>query len=154
MDMGGLTLTSGVYFFSSSAQLTGTLTLSGTGNFIFQIGSTLTTASASSIVLENGATAANVYWQVGSSATLGTTTAFDGTIIANQSVTLDNGADLAGRALALNAAVTLNDNVITAVPEASTLLTGALPLLPFGASWLSRRIVRRNTPHKSKGSGA
>jgi type VI secretion system secreted protein VgrG len=144
MDLGNLTLTSGVYFFSSSAQLTGTLTLSGTGNFIFQIGSTLTTASASSIILENGATAANVYWQVGSSAALGTTTAFDGTIIANQSVTLDTGADVDGRAIALNAAVTLNDNLVTAVPETGTLITGALPLLPFGANWLRRRMLRRN----------
>jgi type VI secretion system secreted protein VgrG len=81
------TLGPGVYSFgTSSAQLTGQLTLSGSGDFIFQIGSTLTTASgpsAASIVLENGAQAANVFWQVGSSATIGTYTSFDGTIIAD-----------------------------------------------------------------------
>ena len=83
-DLGGLTLTPGVYTFSSSAQLTGTLTLNGEGNpnavFIFQIGSTLTTASASDVDLINGASGANVFWQVGSSATLGTTTELVGTI--------------------------------------------------------------------------
>ena len=118
-DLGNHTLTYGVYFFSSSAQLTGTLMLSGPGDFIFQIGSTLTTANASSIVLENGAQATNVYWQVGSSATLGTTTAFDGSIIAEQSITLNTGASLMGRALALTAAVNLNDNLITIPASAS-----------------------------------
>ena len=131
-DLGTLTLLPGVYFFSSSAQLTGTLTLSGAGDFVFQIGSTLTTAGNSSILLTNGAQAGNVFWQVGSSATLGTGTSFDGSILADQSITLNTGASLAGRALALNAAVTLNDNVITvpaAVPE-----PGSFWLLVFCAS--------------------
>jgi hypothetical protein len=83
-DLGGLTLTPGVYFFSSSAQLTGKLTLNAEGNpnavFIFQIGSMLTTASASDVDLINGASGANVFWQVGSSATLGTGTDLVGTI--------------------------------------------------------------------------
>ncbi|MDP9467541.1 MAG: ice-binding family protein, partial [Chloroflexota bacterium] len=82
-DLGGLILVPGVYRFDSSAQLTGTLTLDGEGStnptFIFQIGSTLTTASASSVQLINGAGGCAVFWQVGSSATLGTTTAFQGT---------------------------------------------------------------------------
>ena len=81
-DLGGRTLVSGVYCFDSSAQLTGTLTLDAQGNpdavFIFQIGSTLTTASNSSVVLINGADACNVFWQVGSSATLGTGTTSSG----------------------------------------------------------------------------
>jgi hypothetical protein len=146
-DLGTLAnpLTQGVYYFSSSAQLTGTLTLSGNGIFVFQIGSTLTTASSSSIDLINGAQAANVYWQVGSSATLGTGTSFDGTILAGASITLTTGADLSGRALALNGAVTLDRNNITvptAVPEPTTLISGALLLLPFGASTL--RILRKN----------
>jgi hypothetical protein len=142
-DLGTLTpLLPGVYKFNSSAQLTGTLTLSGTGDFIFQIGSTLTTASGSSIVLISGAQANNVFWQVGSSATLGKTTSFVGNILADTSITLGTGASLSGRALALNAAVTLDDNVITAVPEPSTLISGALLLLPFGASLC--RILRRN----------
>jgi type VI secretion system secreted protein VgrG len=121
-DLGGLMLAPGVYKFDSAAQLTGTLTLSGAGNYVFEIGTAITTASDSSVNLINGAQAGNLFWQVGSSATVGTGTYFDGTIIADASITLDTGADLDGSALALNGAVTLDDNVITAVPEPSTLL--------------------------------
>jgi hypothetical protein len=116
-DLGGMTLTPGVYCFSSSAGLTGTLTLDLQGNpnafFLFQIGSTLTTASASSVVLLNsgGANcAANVFWQVGSSATLGTGSSFQGNILALTSITLTTGADIDGRTLARNGAVTLDTN--------------------------------------------
>jgi hypothetical protein len=117
-DLGGMTLTPGTYFFASSAQLTGNLYLDFLGNansqFIFQIGSTLTTASNSSISVLNGAPGGGVYFDVGSSATLGTTTSFLGNIIAQQSVTLNTGAKiLCGRAIALNAAVTLDNNVIS-----------------------------------------
>ncbi|MFA6185678.1 MAG: DUF3494 domain-containing protein [Phycisphaerae bacterium] len=134
-DLGSVgTLTAGVYFFSSTAQLTGTLTLSGTGDFVFQIGSTLTTATGSSVLLISGADASNVYWQVGSSATLGTTTAFKGSILALTSITLNTGATIeSGRALARNGAVTLDDNTIT-IPEPATLC-----LLGFGALSLLRR---------------
>ena len=116
-NLGGMTLTPGVYFFASSAQLTGTLTLNNLGNpnalFVFQIGSTLTTASASSIIFSNSLTDSNVYWQVGSSATLGTTTAFEGNILALTSITLNTGATIGcGSALAINGAVTLDNNVI------------------------------------------
>jgi type VI secretion system secreted protein VgrG len=135
-DLGTLTLTPGVYFFSSSAQLTGTLTLDAQGDsnarFDFQIGSTLTTASSSSILLINGAQAGNVFWQVGSSATLGTDTSFDGSILADQSITLNTGANMDGRALALNAAVTLDDNIITVPTEVPE--PGSLWLLAFCAS--------------------
>jgi hypothetical protein len=120
-DLGGLTLTPGVYKFSSSAQLTGTLTLNYEGNpdalFVFQIGSTLTTASSSSVVSINsgGMNGCNVFWQVGSSATLGTDTAFEGSILALASITLDTDATLIdGRVLAQTGAVTLDDNTITA----------------------------------------
>ncbi len=118
-DLGGLTLVSGVYFFSSSAQLTGTLTLDAQGNpdarFDFQIGSALTTASNSTVRLINGADGCNVYWQVGSSATLGTATTFEGNILALTSITLNTGANISdGRALARNGAVTLDTNNITA----------------------------------------
>jgi hypothetical protein len=117
-DLSGLTLTPGVFCFDTSAQLSGTLTLDGLNLanpvFIFKIGSTLTTASASSIVLINGATGCNVFFQVGSSATLGTGTQFTGNILARESITLTTGADInAGRALALNAAVTLDTNDIS-----------------------------------------
>lgn len=118
VDLGGLTLTPGVYFFSSSAQLTGTLTLNSQGipnaQFVFQIGSTLTTASASAVNVINGGANDSVYWQVGSSATLGTSTLFAGNILANQSITLNNTAKiLCGRAIALNAAVTLDTNTLS-----------------------------------------
>jgi uncharacterized protein with beta-barrel porin domain len=118
MDLAGLTLAPGVYGFDSSAQLTGTLVLDGQNLvdplFIFNIGSTLTTASGSSVSLINGATGANVFWLVGSSATLGTTTSFTGNILALTSITLQTGATITcGRALAQTGAVTLDTNVIT-----------------------------------------
>jgi ice-binding like protein len=118
-DLGGLTLTPGVYCFTSSASLTGTLTLNFQGNpnavFVFKIGSTLTTASASSVLLTNtGGTACqpNVYWQVGSSATLGTGSTFVGNILALTSITMTTGTTLNGRALARNGAVTLDTNTV------------------------------------------
>lgn len=137
-NLGGLTLTPGVYHFDSSAQLTGTLTLDGLGQtnpqFVFQIGSTLTTASASSITMTNGAGPCNVYWQVGSSATLGTDTSFAGTIIALASDSLNTGANVKGRVIALTGAVTLQTNQITScvVPEPTTvvlLVSGLTSLL-------------------------
>ena len=117
-DLGGQTLVPGIYRFSSSAQLTGTLTLNGQGSsnavFIFQIGSTLTTASASKVVLINGASPCSVWWQIGSSATLGTGTQFQGNLLALTSISLTTGANiLPGRALARNGAVTLDTNRIT-----------------------------------------
>jgi len=124
LGAGVATLTPGVYCFDAAAQLTGTLTLDGQGNpnavFIFQIVSTLTTASSSSIVLINGARACNVFFQVGSSATLGTGTAFRGNILALISITLNTGASLNGRALAQNGAVTLDTNSISAPSQCST----------------------------------
>jgi len=115
MDLGGLTLTSGVYFFASSAQLTGTLTLNAMGDpnafWVFQIGSTLTTASNSSVI--NAGNNA-LYWQVGSSATLGTDTDFSGNIVALTSITMTTDADiLCGSALARNGAVTMDTNTIS-----------------------------------------
>ena len=117
-NLGGLTLVPGVYNFDSAAQLTGTLTLNGLGNpnavFIFNIGSTLTTASASIVSLINSAQGGNVFFVVGSSATLGTTTSFIGNILAQTSITLNTGATLiCGRALARTGAVTLDTNTIS-----------------------------------------
>ncbi|HUG71624.1 MAG TPA: ice-binding family protein [Pirellulaceae bacterium] len=118
LDLGGRTLVPGVYTFSTSAQLTGTLTLDAQGNpdaeFIFQIGSTITTATNSTVAVINGADACNVYWQVGSSATIGTSTEFMGNILALTSITLVTDATiLNGRALARNGAVTLDSNQIS-----------------------------------------
>ena len=116
IDLGGLTLTAGAYRYTSSAQLTGALTLDAQGDpnaqFVFEIGSTLTTASASSVLLINGASPCNVYWQVGSSATLGTTTAFQGNVLALTTISLNNGATVIGRVLARNGEVTLINNVL------------------------------------------
>jgi uncharacterized protein with beta-barrel porin domain len=135
-DLGGQTLVAGVYNFNASAQLTGALTLNGQGNpnsvFIFNIGSTLTTASASSILLINGAQGGNVFFRVGSSATLGTTTQFTGNILALASITLNTGANInCGSALAQTGAVTLDANNITicvlAAASASSVLPSSTP---------------------------
>jgi hypothetical protein len=115
-DLGGLTLTSGTYCFSSSAQLTGTVTLDAQGDpnavFIFQVGSMLTTASASTVDIINSARSCNVFWQIGSSATLGTTTEFVGNVFALTSISATTGARIDGRLLARNGSVTLDSNVI------------------------------------------
>lgn len=115
-DLGGMVLVPGVYCFASSASLTGALTLDGEGNpsavFIFKTGSTLITASASSVLLINGASPCNVFWQVGSSATLGTASTFSGNILALTSIALNTNATLFGRALARNGEVTLDSNPV------------------------------------------
>ena len=146
-DLGGLTLAPGVYFFATSAQMTGQLTLDfqGLNNamIVFQIGSTLTTASASSVLVINPGLNDEVFWQVGSSATLGTTTAFYGSVIADQSVTLTTGATInCGRAIALNAAVTMDSNTVdigncvttTATPEPATLSLVSTGVVAAGAT--------------------
>ncbi|MCW5719258.1 MAG: DUF3494 domain-containing protein [Bauldia sp.] len=120
-DLGGQVLTAGVYNFDTSAGLNGTLTLDAEGNpnalFIINIGSTLTTEAASTVALVNGAQAGNVFFRVGSSATLGTTTTFNGNIVALTSITLTTGANIiCGAAWAQNGAVTLDTNTITVCP--------------------------------------
>jgi hypothetical protein len=124
-DLAGRTLNAGVYNSASSLALSGTLTLDGQGDpeavFIFQMGSTLTTASASHVKLINGAQASHVFWQVGSSATLGTASSITGTIMALASITVTTGVAIEGHALALNGAVTLDSNTITTVPAAAPL---------------------------------
>ena len=116
-DLGGKTLVAGVYCFSSSAQLTGALTLDAGGDpnavWVFKTVSTVTTASNSSVLLTHGADACNVFWQIGSSATLGTGTKFIGNILALTSITLA-GAEVSGRALARNGAVTMDSSTVTA----------------------------------------
>jgi type VI secretion system secreted protein VgrG len=151
-DLGGLTLTSGVYTFNSSAQLTGTLILNAQGlndaYWVFQIGSTLTTASASKVEIinvgSNGGSDDGLFWQVGSSATLGTTTAFEGNILALASITLDTGAIIDNcRALAQTGAVTMDSNTISIAsppPNNGPGLSGGLeyangssgPIVPIG----------------------
>ena len=161
-DLGGLTLTPGVYCFANSAQLTGALTLNSLSDpnsvFLFQIGSTLTTASNSSVLFTNGGKGERLFWQVGSSATLGTASAFAGNILALSSITLTTGVAIpCGRVLARNGAVTLDTNTVSNgaagclfaptpgggpgtgdIPEPSTasfLLLAAIPAL----LWRARR---------------
>ena len=117
-DLGGRTLTPGVYQAPSSVQiLNGNLILDGKGDpnavFIFQIGTSLTTNSGSQVILINGAQHANVFWAVGSSATLGTNSVFQGIILAQQSITLTTGVVLDGCALAQTGAVTLDTNTVS-----------------------------------------
>jgi type VI secretion system secreted protein VgrG len=123
-ELGGQTLVPGVYQAATALQLTGTVTLNGQGNssavFIFQAGSTLITASSSTVNLIGGAQACNVFWQVGSSATLGTTSKFVGTIMALTSVSVNTGVSVNGRALARNGAVTLDDDTFTGPTCASS----------------------------------
>lgn len=116
-DLSGQTLVAGIYKSTSSLGLTGSLTLDAQGNpdavFIFQISSTLITGSGSQVVLANGAKACNVFWQVGSSATLGTNSVFKGSILALTSITVTTGVQMEGRALAQNGAVTLDTDTLT-----------------------------------------
>jgi hypothetical protein len=116
-NLGGQTLAPGIYNSGSSIGLTGALTLNGGGDpnavFVFQAGSSLTTASSSTVNLINGAQSCNVFWQVGSSATLGTGSTFRGTILALTSITVTTGVSVDGRVLARNGAVTLDTDTIT-----------------------------------------
>ena len=145
-NLGNRTLTPGVYCFDSSAALTGVLTLNFQGNpnafFLFKIGSTLTTASGSSVVVTNGGAACppNVFFQVGSSATFGTGSSFVGNVLALTSITLNTGANLNGRALARNGAVTLDSNNVTACAAAVgcptiTVNPATLPAGTVGVSY-------------------
>ncbi len=116
-DIGGMTITPGLYVAPVTLGISGTVTLDGKNNpnsvFVFQIPSTLTTAVDSAVVLTNQANACNIFWQVGSSATLDTASNFSGTIMAAASVSLGTGSNVTGRVLAESGAVTLLDNAIT-----------------------------------------
>ncbi len=148
-ELGGTTKTAGVYDSASGTfGINGTLTLDAQGNpnavFIFKTASTLLTGGASSVALANGAQACNVFWQVGSSATLGTNSTFKGSILALQSATLTTGANVEGRVLARNGAVTLDGNIInravcvvatpTATPVSTTTPTPTFTATPTPSS--------------------
>jgi hypothetical protein len=117
VELGGLTLPPGVYCFDTTAGVTGGLTLDAGGDsnasWIFQVGSAITTGPGSTMTMAGGGDSCNVFWKVGTSAVLGTTSSFKGNILASASVTLTSGSSLEGRALALNAAVTSDNNVVS-----------------------------------------
>jgi hypothetical protein len=139
---GGQTLTPGTYCQTTSPTISGTLTLSGNGVFIFKTGSTLVTAPGATVALINGAQPCNVFWQVSSSATLDTTTTFVGTIMALSSITINNGVTIQGRALARNAQVSLNNDHITAPTTCNAVTVagppngGGAPLQGDGFPWI------------------
>ncbi len=145
-NLGGMTLMPGVYHFATAAALSGTLTLDTGGDpnaaFHFQIGTTLTTDPGSMITLLNG-NSANIFWQVGTSATIGGDSTFYGNILTDQSITVNSGATINGRAIAINAAVTLDTNTINipVVPEPSTWFPGALAFGVVG--FTERRRIRK-----------
>jgi len=131
VNLGGLTLGPGVYNQTTAPTLTGTLVLDGggstTGVWIFRAGSTLVTASGARVTLINGAQPCGVFWQVASSATLGTSTTFVGTIMAVASIQMQTGATLNGRALARTAAVTLDTNRIIQPSGCGYAVPGYVP---------------------------
>ena len=150
-DLGGRTLFPGVYCSASSMALTGTLTLDAQGNqnavFIFQIGSALTTASASAVQMINGGQSCNIFWQIGSSATLGTTTAFRGNLLALSSITLNTGATTSGRILARNGAVTMDSSLISICQLAGApLLAKAFLPNTISAGGISSLTITLNNP--------
>ena len=157
-NLGGLTLLPGVYFFRSSAQSTGVLTLNTLNNpnalFVFQIGTALTTASNSVVDVLTVGSDIGVYWQVGSSATLGTDTRFAGNILADWAITMNTASTIfCGWALALTAALTLDSNTIATgcpqvgsgtgtVPKPASLMLSTLGLAALAAVQ-GRRGLRR-----------
>jgi hypothetical protein len=147
-----MVLTPGVYTYSSSAELSGTpLTLNfedlNGATIVLQIGSTLTTASASSVVVENLGTNDNVYFAVGSSATLGTNSTFLGDIIAEDSVALTTGANITcGSAIALTGAVTLDTNNITNCSSSGSDISASVLNNPFSPTDPSNPVDPTPTP--------
>ena len=155
-DLTGLTLASGVYNDASSLFLTGTVTLDAKGDpnavWIFQTGTTLITASASQVALINGAQANNIYWQVGSSATLGTGANFEGNILAQDDITLNTGVTVDGRLLTIGGAVTLDNDAID-VPEGRTYLLfgiGMATVLAFKRRFLTCVTLACVKPHSGQ----
>jgi outer membrane autotransporter protein len=160
LDVGGLTLVPGVYKDTTSLGITGSLRLNALGNpnavFIFQIGSTLTMASNSSVILLGGAQACHIFWQVGSSATLGTSASLKGTILALTTITLNTSATVEGRLLARNGAVTLDTNTITVPKCLAEVMGQGNPITveivqnPFGEALSETHL----TPNQSGVAGA
>lgn len=148
LAVAGGTFLAGVYNASSDLDVSGAVTLDGEGDpnavFVFQVGGSMTTASSTSVVLTGNAQACNVFWQVGASATLGTSTSFAGTVMALTSISVTTGTTVAGRALARNGAVTLDDNVFTSpgcVSTATTTTVSATPATAGGSSTVTSTVA-------------
>ena len=138
-NLGGMTLAPGLYKSTSSLEISsGDLTLDAQGDanavYIFQMASTLVTTTGRKVILAGGAQAANIYWQVGSSATLGVSSVFKGNILALASITANNGASVEGRLLARTAAVTLDNNVVN-VAVASVSVDTTAPFVSSATPW-------------------
>lgn len=158
-DLGGLTLAPGVYSFATAATLTGTLTLD-TGNvagavYVFQIGTALTTAGNSVVAFAEGGSGDDVFWQVGSSATLGLGSSFTGNILAFSSITINAGASIGcGRALARNGAVTLDTNVVSiADADCSTAPVGTDVSEPATAPIMAAGLLLGAIAHRRRSQG-
>jgi hypothetical protein len=153
-DLGNRKLTAGAYRYTAGALLTGPLTLDAEGDpnaqFVFEIGAELTTESASSVVLINGASPCNVYWQVGSSATLGTTTKFVGNLMALTSISLNNAATVEGRMLARNGQVSLINNVLSAPQCATGSTPPPSPESPSGPGTVAPGTPATTSPGSAK----
>jgi type VI secretion system secreted protein VgrG len=150
-ELGGLTLTNGIYSFNEfaggAADVSGTLTLSGPGNFVFQMDTTFTSGANANIVLENGAQATDVFWQIGSSATFGADSSLQGSFLAYTSITAGAGSEDSGSLVALGAALSFDGgNIITAVPEPSSYMLFSIGALVIGVA-ARRGVFFRNTPH-------
>jgi hypothetical protein len=154
-DLVGITLKPGVYNSAAAIGLSGVLTLDAAGDpnavWVFQAGSTLITASGSKVVMLNGAQSCNVYWQVGSSSTLGTNSTFIGTIMALTSISLQTGAKLDGRALARNGAVTLDTNTITRSACSTSTSTPTAAAITTSGSTRSSQITAVPRGHVGTG---
>jgi Ice-binding-like len=148
MNLGGMLLTPGVYHFDTTAQLTGALMLDTGGDpdaaFHFQIGTTLATDPLSTITLLNG-DSVNIFWQVGTSATIGSDSMFIGNLIADQSISVELGAMVDGRLLAINAAVTLNTNTINGFADVPEPSPWAMIMIGAGLLFVVQRRYHRKT---------
>ena len=152
-DLGGSTLVPGVYCSTSSMGLTGTVTLDAQNNpnavFIFKVGTALTTASASEVRIINGGSSCNIFWQIGSSATMGTGSSFLGNVLASSSITMTSGTRSTGRLIALNGAVTLDGSGVTvcSLSPGNLLLNKAFSpsnINPGGTSLLNVTLINPN----------
>ncbi|MCJ1363104.1 hypothetical protein MMC16_002210 [Acarospora aff. strigata] len=149
-DLGGKTLTAGVYHFETTSTLNGILTLDGGGSsssvFVFQIGTTFLAATAAQVILTNGAQACNVFFQVGSSATLEAGTIFAGNILAFTSISLNTGVSVQGGLYALNGAVTLLDNSVTAQNTCAPVTSSSITSSSLTSSSLTSSSLKSSSP--------